>query len=599
MAKKIFFPFILIFLGWAFFINPNFEQIAAGVAILLFGMITLEEGFNAFVKGPLQKLLRKSTDKVYKSLGIGFLVTAVLQSSSLISVITISFISAGIIGLKAGIGIIFGANLGTTATTWLITLFGLNIKVSTLALPMLAFGIIFVFQKSKSLKGIGRILAGLGFFFLGIFYMKEGFDAYESSINLADYSIPGIWGLLAYTFIGIIITIILQSSSASMALILTALAAGQIMYGNSLAMAIGANIGTTVTAIIGAASSNIAGKRLAGAHFIFNLLTGIFALAFIVPLGIFVNYIASGFGVSPDNYTIKLSIFHTLFNLLGIIIMVPLIDRLINFLNRIFIEKEDKRIEQPYFLNESVLAYPQTALKALLDESKRLFEISTFDIVCHGLNLHRQDIKGVEKLKILLKKSKEEMEINIDELYYQKVKTIYSKIIKYATLAQGNFTLPEKVAESFTRVKLAVRNVAEIIKEIRSLQNNVSHYINSDNEFIQSEYDLLRLKVSKVLREIYLTQIDEHPEYHLEKLEKLKIKAMKSDVLINGSLDRLIREKKISSVMATSLANDSATVASITKRLIETTELLYIDSDTLLRNSEEEKNISEMLQIEL
>lgn len=599
MSKKIFFPFILIFLGWAFFINPNFEQIAAGVAILLFGMITLEEGFNAFVKGPLQKLLRKSTDRVYKSLGIGFLITAVLQSSSLISVITISFISAGIIGLKAGIGIIFGANLGTTATTWLITLFGLNIKVSTLALPMLAFGIIFVFQKSKSLKGIGRILAGLGFFFLGIFYMKEGFDAYESSINLADYSIPGIWGLLAYTFIGIIITIVLQSSSASMALILTALAAGQILYGNSLAMAIGANIGTTVTAIIGAASSNIAGKRLAGAHFVFNLISGIFALILIVPLGIFVNYIASGFDIAPDNYTIKLSIFHTLFNLLGIIIMVPLIDRLINFLNRIFIEKEDKRIEQPFFLNESVLAYPQTALKALLDESKRLFEKSTFDIVCHGLNLHRKDIMGVENLKMVLKKSKEEMEINIDELYYQKVKTIYSKIIKYATLAQGNFTLPEKVAESFTRVKLAVRNIAELIKEIRSLQNNVSHYINSDNEFIQSEYDQLRLKVSKVLREIYLTQIDEHPKNHLEKLEKLKVKAMKSDVLINGSLDRLIREKKISSVMATSLANDSATVASITKRLIEITELLYIDSDTLLRNSEEEKKINQMLQIEL
>jgi len=279
--------------------------------------------------------------------------------------------------------------------------------------------------------------------------------------------------------------------------------------------------------------------------------------------------------------------------------MVPLIDRLINFLNKVFIEKEDKRIEQPYFLNESVLAYPQSALKALLNESKRLFEKSTFDIVCHGLNLHRQDIKGVENLKTVLKKSKEEMEINIDELYYQKVKTIYSKIIKYATLAQGNFTLPEKVAESFTRIKLAVRNIAEIIKDIRSLQNNVSHYTNSDNEFIQSEYDLLRLKVSKVLREIYLTQIDEHPEKHLEKLEKLKSKAMKSDVLINGSLDKLIRGKKISSVMATSLANDSATVASITKRLIETAELLYIDSDTFLRNSEEEKKESVSLQIEL
>ncbi len=186
MIKKLFFPIILLLLAWAFFINPVIKDVAAGVAILLFGMLMLEEGFNAFVEGPLQILLRKATDKLYKSLGLGFIVTALLQSSSLISVITISFISAGLIGLQAGIGIIFGANLGTTATAWLVSIFGLKIKVSALAMPMLAFGILFVFQKAKSFKGIGYVLAGLGFFFLGIHFMKQGFDIYQDSINLAD-----------------------------------------------------------------------------------------------------------------------------------------------------------------------------------------------------------------------------------------------------------------------------------------------------------------------------------------------------------------------------------------------------------------------------
>ena len=110
MIKKIFFPVILLLLGWTIFISPTIKEVAAGVAILLFGMILLEDGFNAFVVGPLQKLLRRVTDKLYKSLGLGFIVTALLQSSSLISVITISFLSAGLIGLHAGIGIIFGAN---------------------------------------------------------------------------------------------------------------------------------------------------------------------------------------------------------------------------------------------------------------------------------------------------------------------------------------------------------------------------------------------------------------------------------------------------------------------------------------------------------
>lgn len=591
MTKKIFFPIVLVLLGLALFISPNFEQISAGVAILLFGMIILEEGFNAFVKGPLQKLLKKATDKLYKSLGLGFLVTAILQSSSLISVITISFISAGFIGLKAGIGIIFGANIGTTVTAWLISTFGLHIKVSTLAMPMLVFGILFVFQKSKNIKGIGHILAGLGFFFLGIYFMKEGFEIYKDTINLADYAITGFWGVIIYCIIGIAVTFILQSSSAAMALILTALAAEQIIYGNALALAIGANIGTTITAILGAMSAKIAGKRLAGAHLIFNVITGIIALSLIGPLAQFVDFLSSSFGVASDNYIIKLSIFHTVFNLIGILVMVPFINILIKVLKKLIVEKEqiDDHIELPIYLNESVLAYPQTALKALLDESKRLFEHTAFEIVCHGLNLHREDIKGEEKLKEVLKKSKEELNINIDEFYYQKVKTIYSKIIKYATLAQGKFSLSEKGIESFTRIKLANRNVVETIKDIGSLQNNVDRYMNSKNLFIQKEYNLLRQKVSKVLREIYLTQIDESPETHLEKLENLKEKAKKIDVLINGTLNELIKEQKISSSMATSLANDSATVSGITKKLIETTELLYIHSDTLLRGGEEEK----------
>jgi phosphate:Na+ symporter len=573
--------------------SPTFKEVAAGVAILLFGMMMLEEGFNAFVQGPLQKLLKKATNKLYKSLGLGFAVTALLQSSSLISVITISFISAGLVGLHAGIGIIFGANIGTTATAWLVAYFGLKIKVSALAMPMLAFGILFVFQKSRSLKGIGHILAGLGFFFLGIYFMKDGFDVYKENINLADYAIPGFWGLIIYTFIGVLITLILQSSSAAMALILTALAVGQITYNNSLALAIGANVGTTITAILGSLTANVAGKRLAGAHLIFNLVTGLIALVFINQLGQLVNFISMEAGVASDNYTIKLSIFHTVFNVIGVVVMVPFINRLVKFLTRIFVEKPEEGIEYPKYLNESSLAYPQTAIRTLLDESKRLFEKAIFQIVSHSLNLHTTDIKGAEKLKNVIKKSTEEIEVDLENLYAQKVKTIYSKIIKYATLAQSKFPVSSGAAQAFTRIKLANRNVVEVVKEIRGLRINVLKYMGSENKYIQKEYNRLRQKISRILREVYLTRKDENPESHLKRLEKLKNKAMKSDALIDGSLDKLIREKKITSVMATSLANDSNTVARVSQQLIEIAQLLYIDSYTLIKLAEEEGNLDD------
>jgi phosphate:Na+ symporter len=421
--------------------------------------------------------------------------------------------------------------------------------------------------------------------------MKEGFDTYSATINLAEYAMPGFWGLIIFTFIGVLITLVLQSSSAAMALILTALAVGQITYANSLALAIGANIGTTITAILGALGANVAGKKLAGAHLIFNLITGIIALVLINPLGDLVNYISKLTHVASNNYTIKLSIFHTLFNVIGVLVMLPFIKLLVKLLNRIFKSKEidEQPIEYPYYLNESILAYPQTALRALLNESKRLFEKATFKIITHGLNLHRTDIMGGEKLKKVIKKSTQELPIDIEEVYYSKVKIIYSKIIKYATLAQSKFSLSPQEMSAFTRVKIANRNIVEVIKNIQGLRKNVTQYMNSENVHIKKEYDRLRRKVSQVLREIYSTRQDESPQAHLGRLEELKAKAKISDVLLDGTLDKLIRENKITSVMATSLANDSDIVADVVKKLIETAELLYINSDTLIQLTNQEK----------
>ena len=325
MLKKSVFIILLVILGALLFLYPNFKTIAAGIAILLFGMVLLEEGFKAFTKGPLQNVLKKATNKLYKSITAGAFVTAIVQSSSLVSVIAISFISAGLISLSGGIGLIFGSNIGTTATAWLVAGFGLKIEIAALAMPMLVFGIIFSFQKKQGIKGIGNVLAGLGFFFLGIHFMKEGFDVFKTYTDLSQYAVSGVLGVLIYTGLGIIITTILQSSSATLVLILTALSAGQIEYENALALAIGANVGTTITAVLGSFGANVAGRRLAAAHFIFNLITGLLALAFIYPLANLVNLIAKGIHIGATDYTLKLAIFHTIFNVVGVLIMMPFV----------------------------------------------------------------------------------------------------------------------------------------------------------------------------------------------------------------------------------------------------------------------------------
>ncbi len=586
MIRKTFFLAFLIALAAVLFFNPNFKTIVAGVAILLFGMIMLEEGFRVFTKGPLQNILKKATDKLYKSIGLGALVTAFIQSSSLVSVITISFISAGLISLAGGIGLIFGANIGTTATAWLVAGFGLKIKISALAMPMLVFGIIFSFQKKVSLKGIGNVLAGLGFFFLGIHYMKEGFDVFKEYIDLTQYAIPGFLGVVIYTGLGIIITTILQSSSATLALILTALAAGQIEYENALALAIGANVGTTITAVLGSLSSNIAGKRLAGAHLIFNVITGIVALAFIYPLSNLVNYLSNAFGISATDFTLKLALFHTIFNIIGVLIMIPFIKKLESILLRFFKEKIDKDIDEPKYLNEAVLEFPGSVISALINESKYLYKNAVFEIVAHGLNIHREDIKSDEKAKKIVKKAMKDMHIDVEDLYYKKVKTIYGEIIRYVATAQKNLELTENQNNAITDIRIANRKMVEIIKDVRELNKNVTLSLDLDNKYLLKEYDTFRRKIIKVLRVIYLFRKAENVEEYAEKLSQLKKDAKTNIRQSNKSIDKLIRKDLITVEMASSLFNDYTNVNDMIKKLIEVAELLYGRTDTLLENGE-------------
>lgn len=586
MIRKLLLVIILLLLGVALFINPNFKTISAGVAILLFGMIMLEDGFKAFTKGTLKKILRNATNKLYKSIPVGAFVTALFQSSSLVSVITISFISAGLISLSGGLGLIFGANIGTTATAWLVAGFGLKVKISALAMPMLIFGIIFSFQKKNTLRGIGNILAGLGFFFLGIHYMKEGFDVFKEYIDLTEYAVSGFVGVIIYCFLGVIITTILQSSSATLALILTALAAGQIEYENALALAIGANIGTTITAILGSLSSNVAGKRLAGAHLVFNFVTGIVALVFIYPLANLVDNLSTILGIGATDYILKLAMFHTIFNVIGVLIILPFIKLLEKGLLKLFKEKPDKGVDEPKFLNDTILKFPTSLISALLNESKFLYENSIFEIVTHALSIHREDIISKLKVKTVVKKSKEDLNVDVSELYYTKVKKIYGEIIRYATIGQSELALSINDNHQVDEIKVANRKMVEIIRDVQELSKNVTAYLNSENKSIQKEYDNFRRKIVKVLRVIYLYRTDIDIEKHHKKLLELKAEAKRSIHSSNKSINKLIRENKISVDMGSSLVNDNDNVNDIIKKLIDIAELLYEKRDSLLENGE-------------
>ena len=575
MLRRFLLPFILLILAYGFWVSPDFKEISAGVAIFLFGMLSLEEGFKAFSGGGLEKILRKSTDKLYKSIGFGIIATTVMQSSSLVSVLTISFLGAGLIGLAQGIGIVFGANIGTTTGAWIVAGFGLKVNIAAYAMPMLVFGVILIFQKSKALKGFGYILAGLGFLFLGIHYMKEGFEAFKSTIDLTTFSVIGVKGLFIFTGIGIFATVVMQSSHATLVLIITALAAGQISYENALALAIGANVGTTITAIIGAMSSNIEGKRLAGAHLIFNMVTGLIAIIFIHQIMFSVDYISSFVGIANHDYSLKLAVFHTIFNTIGVVVMIPFIPKLVVFLESTLKSPKDaneKDIDNAKFLNDSVLELPSTAMAAIKRETFHLYE-NAFEIISHGINVKRKNILSSMPLEEVVEEKYNDSKVDIDDFYNRKIKGIYGEIIDFSARAQTNMT-PEEIEQLF-RLKLANKDIVEAIKDTKHLQKNLVLYSNDKNEHIKQEYKNMRKDLVVLLRSINTISTTQEEEKVLMLLSKVKLHAQKYDFISNGTLDNLIRKGLITNKMATSLMNDSSYAFDISKKLISMAEILY------------------------
>jgi len=575
MLKKILLPSIILVLAWGFWVSPDFKTISAGVAIFLFGMLSLEEGFRAFTGGALERLLRRTTSSTWKSVVFGIISTTVMQSSSLVSVITITFLSAGLITLGAGIGIVFGANLGTTTGAWLIAGFGLKVDIAAYAMPMLAIGVILIFQSSKALKGFGYILAGLGFLFLGIHYMKEGFESFKSTIDLSQFAVAGYPGLFLFTVIGVFATVVMQSSHATLVLIITALAAGQITYENALALAIGANVGTTITAILGSMSANEAGKRLAAAHLLFNVITGLIAIILIYQLVELIDWIATDIGIAADDYTLKLAVFHSIFNLLGITVMLPFIGILVTTLERIIPEKK-LEIDQPQYLTASSAEFPDTAIEVLRKESARVYDVA-LRIIVDALGFRKANLLSEIDLMQVATAQKSLHKLDVDAAYERHIKGIYSAIIAF--ISTTSFSRQDEQSARIHWLREANKNIVEAVKDTKHLQKNLIRYLNPDNENMRGVYNMIRIQIADIIRELEVMRQTGEGVIEQTSLDALKLIVNEDQEKLNDTMSLLIGKHSITPLMASSLMNDSSYAFDISMNLISAAQTLFVSRE--------------------
>lgn len=578
MPGRLFLPTVFLLLTYGFWVSPEFQMITAGVVIFLLGMIYLEKGFKVFTGGVLETILQKTTDSLWKSLTFGITSTALLQSSSLVSVIVISFLSAGLIGLNAGVGIIFGANLGSTLAAWLVALYGMKLKLISYAMPLLVFGLLLKTRKEKNFSGLGYILLGVGFLFLGIHYMKEGFESFQGVIDFSSYAMDGMAGLLAYIFFGVLATIIMQSTNAVLVLTFSALASGQLTYDNALALAIGSNMGTTITAVLGAIGANAAGKRLAIAHIVFNVVTAILTVLLFSQLKAVVAMAADLLHIEPGDYAVKLALFHTLFNILGIVVLLPLSRWLIRWLETLFTDpnrqsylnlatQDNSDIHRARHLTPAVLSYPDAALRALTRECDHLYR-NSLELICYGIYLTGDKLREADNLSELVSNwVRDEQPWTIKELYIRHIKGIYADIIHYSCAIEGN--LPRQQAQELFALKVACRDFVQTIKHVKHVYNNMGRYLHSDNEQIRDQYNQLRLCLASVLKLIDLLGMRRNYDHIRHHASQLKQELKEQNEQMNSQINELIRSSQVDSFTASSLMNDSVHIHDACTNLID------------------------------
>lgn len=399
-----------------------------GVGLFLLGMKLMTDGLKVAAGNALREILARGTATTGRGILSGIVITAMVQSSTAVIIATIGFVNAGLMTLFQSVGVIIGSNIGTTATSWVVALIGFNVNIQALAMPAIAVGMALRVTGGRSRRGaLGEALTGFGVFFLGIDVLRSAFGDVGGQFDLERFAGDGIGSLLIFTVIGIVMTVLMNSSSAALAVILTAAGTGMIPLNAAAAMVIGANIGTTSTALFSVIGATSSAKRAAMAMMFFAILTGIVAFLILPLLLMAGKGVAEVLRLDPQP-AIVLAIFHTVTKLLGMAMVWPLTPWLVRRLERLFVSAEEDR-GRPRHLDRNVAGTPALALEALTLELARIGEIA------------RGAASAVISAAGPLGDSLEQDEAAIEHLTYA--------VGEFTSLASRNADLPEGIAHAF------------------------------------------------------------------------------------------------------------------------------------------------------
>ncbi len=461
----------------------DFYMLLAGLGMFLYGMTLLEESLKKLAGPKLKNFLKTNTETPLKGIMTGTLVTAILQSSSLVSLMILAFVGAGLMTMNSALGVIMGANLGTTVTGWIFSMIGFKFSIKNIAFAMLGTGaLVHTFYSNKPrLKYISLTMIGIALLFSGLDFMKTSISELGNNFDVGSYA---DYGPYRFFFVGLILTAIIQSSSATMVITLSALHAGVITFESAAGIVIGADVGTTLTVFLGTLNASGDKKRVALSHFLFNFTTMIVALVFLKPLIAFIGLI----GIKDP--LVGIVFFHSMFNIIGISLFYPFIGKYAAFLSRWFHDEEERTLfhlnhisptESPYV--SQVLAEKEVEyfINRCVYLSSHLLKLDKG--LTNSLNLDKQYIDGLHGLA-----------------GYEQLKISQNEIMDFCLKSLSHNELQPDVTGKFAVLIESTRRAGTALKNIK----DVTYNLDDTKGLLLDQFELVYQEITKSFQITYL-----------------------------------------------------------------------------------------------
>ena len=489
----------------------DFLTLIGALGLFLYGMKLMSEALQKVAGNKLRNFLAAMTSNRIMGVITGVSITAIIQSSSATTVMIVSFVNAGLLTLTESAGVIMGANIGTTVTAWIISILGFKVKMSILAYPIIGIGFPFIFSNKTRHQSWGQVLVGFALLFIGLESLKSSVPNIGENPEilefLKNFTGMGLGSSLIFLAIGTILTVVIQSSSATMALTLVMCNNGWISFDSAAAMVLGENIGTTITANLAAMVANSTAKRAARFHLLFNVVGVIWVLSVFPFFLKGIDSIAQTFSgksafTDASAVPIALSLFHTFFNILNVLLQIWFVKFLVNLVRKIVPEKEDEQEFKLKYIKFGMLSTSELSLLQAKKEivvyaqqTKKLF--SRVNNMLHETN-ERKFIKQFEKIEIGENKS-DEMEVSIAK-YLTKVTE--GELSKESSKRISSML---RIVDEMESIGDSCLNVARAISRAADTEDNLSSEM---KEKIQKMFTLVESALNVMIENLNKHSID-------------------------------------------------------------------------------------------